>query len=137
MPNRFFSPGSRGQNAGLFLVRVLTGLFLVYHGREIFDPATMKGYTEWDQFKNPSGSLLIYVGKVAELAGGFLLTLGLFTRLAAVLVAGTMLYISLFVGHGKVWYEDQHPFLFVLLALVFLFTGPGTWSLDHKLFGKN
>jgi len=47
-----------------------------------------------------------------------------------------MLYISLFVGTGKIWYQDQHPFLFVLLALVFFFTGPGKYSIDHILFTK-
>jgi uncharacterized membrane protein YphA (DoxX/SURF4 family) len=47
-----------------------------------------------------------------------------------------MLYVSFFVGHGKIWYEDQHPFLFVLLALVFFFYGPGKMSVDQLLFGK-
>lgn len=136
MPNRFFSPEGIGQDAGLALVRLLTGLFLVYHGQEIFDEKIMKGYLEWDQFKSSSAAWMVYAGKAAELAGGILLTLGLFTRLAALLIAGTMLYISFFVGGGKVWYEDQLPFLFVLLALVFFFAGPGTLSLDQKLFGK-
>jgi uncharacterized membrane protein YphA (DoxX/SURF4 family) len=40
------------------------------------------------------------------------------------------------VGDGKIWYEDQHPFLFVLLAAVFFFTGPGKWSIDYLLFNK-
>jgi putative oxidoreductase len=40
------------------------------------------------------------------------------------------------VGHGKVWYDDQNPFLFVLLGLIFIFTGPGNWSIDGLLFGK-
>jgi putative oxidoreductase len=136
MPAKFFSAGSMGQNTGLALVRVIAGLLLVYHGWEVFDSTTMKGYLEWDQFKSSSALFMVYMGKSAELAGGLLLTLGLFTRLAALLIAGTMLYISFFVGHGKVWYEDQHPFLFVLLALVFFFTGPGACSLDQKLFGK-
>ncbi len=39
-----------------------------------------------------------------------------------------------FVGHGKIWYEDQHPFLFVLLAFVFFFIGGGKWSVDYLLF---
>lgn len=124
------------QARGLAVIRILTGFFLAYHGWEVFDAKTMNGYLEWDQFKQASASFLVYAGKAAELAGGVLLLLGLLTRLAVLLIAGTMLYISFFVGHGKVWYGDQHPFLFVLLALVFFFTGPGAWSLDQKLFGK-
>jgi hypothetical protein len=48
-----------------------------------------------------------------------------------------MSYIAFFVGHGKVWYEDQHPFLLVLLAMVFFFTGPGNISLDKMIFKKS
>jgi len=48
-----------------------------------------------------------------------------------------MLFIVFFVGYGKFWYEDQHPFLFVLLALIFFFTGPGRWNLDQLIFGRN
>ena len=49
----------------------------------------------------------------------------------ALVMALTMAYIAFFVGHGKVWYEDQHPFLFVLLGMVFIFCGPGPWSIDR------
>jgi putative oxidoreductase len=40
------------------------------------------------------------------------------------------------VGAGKFYYEDQHPFIFALLALVFFFTGPVQWSLDKIVFNK-
>jgi len=124
----------RNQNEGLALIRVITGFFMVYHGWEIFEPVKMKGYFEWDQFK--TSAWLAYAGKAAELIGGFFLAIGLFTRMASLLIAGTMFYISVFVGNGKVWYEDQHPFLFVLLALVFFFTGGGKYSFDHFFFNK-
>jgi uncharacterized membrane protein YphA (DoxX/SURF4 family) len=72
--------------------------------------------------------------KAAELVGGILILVGLFTRIAALMLAGTLAYIAFFIGHGKIWYEDQYPFLFVLLFLVIFFTGPGKYSLDHRLF---
>ena len=128
---RFFSPSPLWQQQGLCILRIIVGLFLVYHGIELFYPEKMKGYLTWDQFKNSSGAFMVYLGKAVELVGGLLLLFGLFTRLAALLIAGTMLYVSFFVGGGKVWYEDQHPFLFVLLALVFFFTGPTKYSLDN------
>jgi putative oxidoreductase len=62
------------------------------------------------------------------------LILGLFTRFAALITVGTFVYIVFFIGKGKFWMEDQHPFLFVLLGVLFLFTGPGSFSLDSKLF---
>jgi putative oxidoreductase len=72
----------------------------------------------------------VYAGKSAELLSGIFLFAGFFTRLGAVIVVGTFLYITFFVGHGKFWYEDQHPFMFVLFGLLFIFTGPGAYSLD-------
>ena len=132
---KFFSPLPISSVYGIGLVRIITGLLLVYHGWEVFDANLMKGYAGWETFKTyPSPAFMVYLGKTAELVGGILLTIGLFTRVAVVLTAGTMLFISLFVGHGKIWYEDQHPFLFVLLAMVFFFTGPGAWSVDETLF---
>jgi putative oxidoreductase len=62
------------------------------------------------------------------------LILGLFTRIAAMIMLFTMAYISFFIGHGKVWYEDQHPFMFVLIALIYVVVGGGKWSLDRKFF---
>jgi putative oxidoreductase len=46
-------------------------------------------------------------------------------------LAITMLTVTFGMGHGKVFTDDQHPFLFVLLALAFFFTGPGKWSMDR------
>jgi putative oxidoreductase len=125
------------QNHGIALIRMIVGLLMIYHGWELFDEKIMNGYMAWDQFKNfPAGKFLVYTGKVAELIGGILLFIGLFTRLASMILIITMLYIAFVVSHGKVWYEDQHPFLFVLLGFVFLFTGPGSMSFDRVLFNK-
>ena len=78
-----------------------------------------------------------YLGKGAEFLAGVLLILGLFTRVAALIIIGTFAYITFFVGKGKFWMDDQYPFLFALLGLVFFIIGPGAWSLDGKLFKKN
>lgn len=125
------------QNTGIALARLITGAFLLYHGLEVFDEKAIGEYAKWDMFKiNSHPMLMPYIGKGSELVAGVLLILGLFTRIACIIVAGTMLYITFFVGHGKFWYEDQHPFMFVLMALVLFFTGPGALSIDALLFGK-
>jgi len=135
---KILSAGPVWQNEGLGLIRIITGVFLVYHGWEVFDPVKMKEYTQWDFFKNTGmSSFLPYLGKGAEFLSGIMLTAGVFTRVACIILAGTMLYIAFFIGHGKIWYEDQHPFLFVLLSMVFFFTGPGKWSVDRPLSRKN
>lgn len=132
-----FSAKPLWQNNGLFLLRVVTGLLMAYHGLEVFNPEVIKGYTEWDAIKTlPSPLLMVYVGKGLELATGIFLTIGLLTRLSALFMIIDMLFICFKVGEGEFWYKNQHPFLFVLLALVFFFTGPVKWGLDFVLLKK-
>jgi len=129
---RFLSSGPLWQSNGLFLIRIILSAFLIIHGMEIFDAGKMKNYTSWDTFK--TSAMMPYIGKAAELIAGILLLLGLFTRFACLMIACTFLYITFFVGNGKFWMDDQHPFLFVMLALVFFFAGAGKFSLDNRLF---
>ena len=35
----------------LSLTRIITGLFMVYHGWEVFDASKMQEYALWDMFK--------------------------------------------------------------------------------------
>ena len=80
--------------------------------------------------------VMVYAGKLSELVAGVLLLLGLLTRVGALLVIGTFLFITFFVGEGRFWYQEQHPFMFVLFGLLFLFVGPGAWNVDAILFTK-
>jgi putative oxidoreductase len=130
--NKFFSATPINQQWAIALLRIIVGFFIAYHGYEVFDAAKMKGYTEWEAFKD--SSFMPYLGKGAEFVAGVLLMLGLFTRVAALITIGTFTYIVFFIGKGKFWMEDQHPFLFVLLGVFFLITGPGAFSLDSKFF---
>jgi len=132
--NNFFSASPIWQNKGLAIVRIIIGAFMIYHGQEVFNPELMQGYMEWDTFKGPGAKLMVYAGKSSELIAGISLFLGLFTRLGAMLAMGTLSYVTFFVGHGKFWFEDQHPFMFVLFGLLFIFTGPGAWSIDGLIF---
>lgn len=119
---------------GIAIIRIIMGLFIAYHGMEVFDAEKMKVYTNWDNFK--TSSFMPYLGKGAEFLAGILLILGLFTRFAALLIIGTFAYITFVVGQGKFWMEDQHPFLFAVIGLMFFIIGPGDWSLDRKFFKK-
>lgn len=135
--NTLFSTSSILLPQSLAILRIIVGLFLIYHGKEVFQPDLMEQYTTWDDFKSPQSQWLPYLGKSAEFIAGILLLIGLFTRVGGVICAATFLYITFYVGQGKFWYEDQHPFLFALLGLFFIFAGPGTLSLDGLMEKKS
>lgn len=130
--NRLFSPDPLWGNHGLGIIRIIVGLLTLYHGHEVFRPEIMKGYFEWEMFKGSFGTMKVYAGKTAELVAGILLTLGLYTRVGAIILTGALGFITFFVGSGRFWYEDQHPFMFVLFGILFFTMGPGSFSLDGR-----
>ena len=136
--NNFFSPSVKiWYEPGMTLVRIITGLFMVYHGVEVFDSKQMQEYTKWlTDLKFPNPAVMAYLGKTAEFIGGCCITLGLFTRVTVWPMILTMLGVCFGMGKGKIFYEDQHPFMFVLIGLIFFFNGPGRYSVDQALFGK-
>ncbi len=115
----------------LAVVRIVLGLLVIYHGQEVFNPQLMNEYAGWAPFQGPAGKVMVYVGKSTELLAGVSLFLGAFTRAGALLLIGALTYITFFVGQGRFWYEDQHPFMFVLLGVIYFFYGPGSWSVDR------
>ena len=136
--NRFFSPSPVAQNNGIAIVRIITGILLIHQGWEAFDNAKMEMYTSWfveRKYSNPA--IWAYSGKVGELLAGVGFALGLFTRLASVAAIAAFTGIIFILGDkGKIFHGDQYPFLFILLAFVFFFTGPGKWSVDQFLLRK-
>jgi len=135
--NKLFSAQPLWQTNGLVLLRVVTGLLMAYHGLEVFKPEVIKEYTTREVIKiMPAPLFMVYLGKSLELVTGICLAIGLFTRIAALFMFTNMIFICFKVGNGKFYYEDQHPFLFALLALVFFFTGPIKFGLDSYLFKK-
>jgi putative oxidoreductase len=134
MIKSFLSPSPIWLPNGIATLRITIGLLLTYHGLEVFNSELMQEYTSWESFEGPNAALMVYAGKSTELISGILLLLGFLTRMGAILLMGALSYVTFFVGAGRFWYEDQHPFMFVLFGLLFLFTGPGSWSVDRKLF---
>jgi putative oxidoreductase len=135
--NFFTSPAPILMNQGLAFIRIVVGALMIYHGQEVFDEDIMREYLQWDVFEFPAAQWLVYAGKASEFVSGILLLLGLCTRLGAILLIGTLSFVTFIVGHGKFWYEDQHPFMFVLFGILFLFTGPGSWSVDGWTSGPS
>ena len=130
--NKLFSLQPISQDNILAFVRIIIGIFLIIHGKEVFEADRMTEYAKWETFKG--NAFIPYLGKGSEFVAGVLLTLGLFTRIACLITIGTFAYICFFVGSGKFWMDDQHPFMYVLFGLLFFFRGPVKFSIDNLLF---
>ncbi len=92
-----------------------------------------------DVFPDPIGmgsqlSLTMAIG--AEVGCSILLILGLGTRLAVIPLAFTMI-VALFVVHATdPWKVKELAAIFLTVYTVIFITGPGSCSLDAKLFDK-
>ncbi len=116
----------------LGVLRIVVGLLFLEHGTQkflSFPPGEMAG-GGWT-FSHPGH----YAG-VIELATGALVTIGLFTRLAAFLASGTMA-AAYFIGHAPqnffpVNNMGDAAILYCFVFLYFVFAGPGSFSIDEK-----
>ncbi len=75
------------------------------------------------------------IAGILELFGGFLLLMGLFTRMVAFILSGEMA-VAYFIVHASqsYWPVVNHGELAVLFCFVFLYlaaAGGGAWSLDR------
>ena len=118
---------SRWQSQVLALLRIVTGLLFLEH-------ATQKFFAFPAPFPvQPLPPMLIAAG-VIELVAGVLVTLGLFTRLAAFVASGEMA-IGYFVGHATKGFwpavnGGEGAILFCFIFLYLAAAGPGAWSID-------
>lgn len=119
---------------GVDIIRMLAGGIIISFGIEIFNAEQMAGYTEWlGSVGMPLPGIMAYVGKVAELVGGALLLVGLFTRFSTLPLIATMFVVNFIMLEGKIRTE---PFYLLLLFACFLFIGSGRLSIDFLLHGK-
>lgn len=129
-----------GRDAGLLILRLVFGLVLIYgHGLEkmsiIFSGQEI-------QFMDPIGIGAItsfYLAAFAEGICAILLILGLFSRIATLILSINFLVVFIFhaiiIGDGFAILELRFFYLFSFIALTL--TGPGRYSLDHLLFSRS
>jgi putative oxidoreductase len=119
---------SRWQPYVLAVLRIVVGLLFVEH-------ATQKFFAFPVPFPvHPLPPMLVAAGAI-ELVTGVLVTLGLFTRLAAFIASGEMA-AAYFIGHFPkgFWPVANMGENAILLCFVFLYlaaAGAGAWSVDE------
>lgn len=124
-------------NAALFLIRLASALVFLYHGSSIlFGDFGGPGPVKFAAFMHLPVIIGYLVG-AGELFGGLCILLGVFTRIAAAVIAIIMLGAIFLVHlpHGFDIGKGGVEFALTqfLIALAILLTGPGGWSLASKL----
>ncbi|HEV2205058.1 MAG TPA: DoxX family protein [Candidatus Acidoferrales bacterium] len=121
----------------LLLARIAIGVIFIYHGLpKLTHPQ------EWVQNFHHMGfpGYFAYIAAVFEVFGGALLIVGLFTRIAGLLLAGEMA-VALVGVHGIVRdpgnvHGYEFPLALAVLAFVLATVGPGAIALDQMLFER-
>ncbi len=119
----------------LSILRIITGFLFMQHGGQKIFGYPVPQYSDFDLFS------IMGVAGTLELAGGFLIMLGLFTRSTAFLLSGLMAvaYFMVHVPQGF-WPIVNGGELAALYSFVFLYlcaAGPGEWSIDRIWAVKN
>ncbi len=122
-----FTWGSRWQPQLLAILRIVAGLLFFEHGVSKFFGIPVPFPV------HPLPTLLVGAG-VIELVAGALVTVGLFTRIAAFIASGEMA-IAYWMKHfpKSPWPVANMGEAAILFCFVFLYlaaAGPGAWSID-------
>lgn len=127
------------------VLRVLLGALFIVHGSgklmaAIQDPH-IPGFTKSvDAIGFHPGLFWAWVVTLVEFAGGICLCLGLFTRVAAALIAIEMIIAGLNVNlpRGFYWTKGgaEVPLIFAVIGAILTLAGPGAASLDGLIWGR-
>ena len=119
---------------GLLVLRLWFGLEMAFaHGL----PKLMKIVNGDMAFADPLGlgsGLSLVLATFGEFVCGLLIAAGFFTRLSAIPFLFTMLVAAFITHWGDPWGKMAFPLMYAMAAIVLLITGPGRYSLDHRLF---
>lgn len=114
--------------AGVILFVVGAGKVMGWFGGRGME-ATLQGFSE-----RGFSPFLTYLSCYAEFVGGFLLTVGLFTRPVALAITINMLVATIVsLPNGFFFGRAAYPFTIMVIALVVLLAGPMAYSIDSLM----
>jgi putative oxidoreductase len=133
---------NRLQPWGIFLLRVVLGISMTYHGYQHLIPPgglhrsnPLGGVDYFAQFVVSLGMphWLGYVSVATEFIGGIFLILGFLTRFAAFMVAGNMIValVKVNIHHG--YSGSEYTLSLIAMAILLVLTGSGAAATDRRM----
>lgn len=128
---------------GLLLIRLVVGILFIGHGAQKlfgwFGGYGLKGTGGWlESVGMKPGIVMAVLAGLAEFAGGILLTIGLLTPVAGILIAGTMIMAIVKVhAPNGLWSTAngyEYNLTLIAVAIGLALSGPGKYALDAFLF---
>jgi len=119
----------------LSVLRIVAALLFFEHGtQKLFGYPPGPPYTGFPNFS------MLGIAGMLEVAGGFLLLIGLFTRATAFVLCGEMAVAYFRAHYPRSFFPISNSGeITLMLCFFFLYlvaAGPGPWSLDQMLSGS-
>jgi len=128
---------------GLLLIRIIIGVLMAFYGYEKLihfnEMAASDFWAKNVNFLGFTGKVPLALTVFAEFFCSILLILGLLTRLSLVPLIICMGYIVVVVGgfniisSGENGIEVNSAFLYFIIYIALLLTGPGRYSIDYLI----
>jgi len=116
----------------LSILRVVTALLFLQSGLSKFFGFPAAG---------PPLAGLIILAAIIEVIGSLLLLVGLYTRLAALVMSGEMAFVYFMAHAPKSFYPAVNggtlAILYCFVFLYFVFAGGGPWSVDRVVLKQD
>lgn len=128
-------------NAGLLVLRLVTGLLIAGHGVQkvsfrLGGHGLTGGTEEFRHDGFRGGRLTAIVAGASQICAGLFLTAGLLTPLAAMAAMGVMTVAGTVKWPKGLWVQNdgyEYPMVLVVVSAALALTGPGRWSLDQAM----
>ena len=125
-------------NFGLLFYRLALGISMFYHGYLKYVSGEQGLYKVGAMLSTlgvPSGFEVILgtIASYAEMVGGILIIIGLFTRIGSILIIDTLAVATILNLNGN-FFSWDYPSQMGFGAIMLFFAGAGRYSLDKALF---